>query len=175
MATFTRDAIKSILADTKLTPGEKEDKIFALHGQHISEGYVSKSDAQAATDAALAAVQMPDPKKTQEYLDLQSQFTAYKDKETARRSEDYRGVKDKFFDAVYAAIDRSDGAKPVAEQMEKIREEYAEYFSDDDAQPQGGSLSFGAQSKGGMPQGNGKGSFAAAWGYGASRGNTDEK
>ena len=38
MATFTRDAIKSILNDTKLTPGEKEDKIFALHGQHLAEG-----------------------------------------------------------------------------------------------------------------------------------------
>ena len=175
MATFTRDAIKSILNDTKLTPGEKEDKIFALHGQHLAEGYVTKAEAKTAADAALAAVQPPDPKQTQEYLDLQAQFDAFKSKEDARRSEDFRGVKDKFFDAVYSAIDRSKDAKPVAEQIEQMRTDYAEYFSDDDAPQQGGNPSFGAQSKGNMPQGNANGSFAAAWGYGASRGNTDKK
>ncbi|MBO4468055.1 MAG: hypothetical protein J5766_02010, partial [Clostridia bacterium] len=43
-------------------------------------------------------------------------------------SEEYKGVKGKFFETVYGMIDRKDGAKPVADQMADIRKNYEEYF-----------------------------------------------
>lgn len=172
MAAFTRDAINQILNDSKITPGEKTDRIFALHGQHLADGYISKSDAKAAQDAAVAAVAPPDPRESQEYKDIVRQLEEMRGKDAARKSADFRGVKEKFFDDVYARIDRSEGAAPIADQMATLRADYAEFFNapaEDQQQPQPFVPQFGAQTQGEMPRGDEAKSFAAAWGFGKDR------
>ena len=83
--------------------------------------------------------------------------------QTARTSEDFRGVKGKFFETVYGMVDRGDGAKPVKDQLEGIRKEYEEYFEPVQQQ----KPTFGAPVEGSMPKGETgavKG-FADAWGF----------
>ena len=104
-------------------------------------------------------------KETEAYKALQSQFDAYKARQDARTSEEYRDVKPKFFDAVYDRIDRTDGAKPVNEQLETIRKSYEEYFNPAEAKPAAPVPQFGAPSQGTMPTGDGDGTFAKYWGY----------
>ena len=160
---FTRDRIQTILSNESITIGEKVDQIFAMHGQTITENYVSKKDAETMKSDAVKAVQIPDPKESEVYKRLDAEFTAYKTKQSARTSEDYKGVKPKFFDQVYDAIDRTEGAKPVSEQMEEIRKNYAEYF-DAEEEPKGGNPSFSGGTEGGMPKGGQK-SFGTYWGF----------
>ena len=89
--------------------------------------------------------------------------------QTARGSDEFKGVKPKFFETVYGMVDRGDGAKPVNEQLDGIRKNFEEYFV---AEQQGPKPTFGAPVEGSMPtgqQGAVKG-FAEAWGFG-TRGN----
>ena len=83
-------------------------------------------------------------------------------------SADYAGVKPKFFDAVYDKIDRSEGAKPIAEQMKAMRENFEEYFNpadDKDKDQKPGKPQFGDDTGGGQPSGDKGVSLADAWGY----------
>lgn len=170
---YTRKAIAAILNDEALTPEERTDQLFSLYGRAIDDGYVTKSAAQAAQAAAIEQAkadalkdyQAPDPKETEAYKSLQSQFDAYKARQDARISEDFKDVKAKFFDAVYDHIDHADGAKPVKEQLEIIRQNYEEYFNPVEAKPAPPVPQFGAPSEGTMPTGDGTGNFAKYWGY----------
>lgn len=170
---FTRKAIAAILNDEALTPEERTDQLFSLYGRALDDGYVTKSAAQAATNAAVETAkaeavkdfQLPNIKESAEYKDLQGRFDAYKTKQEARLSPDYAEVKPKFFDAVYDRIDRADGAKPVKEQLDLMRKDFEEYFTitkDPEPKP---TPQFGAQAQGTMPTGSGEGSFAKFWGY----------
>lgn len=169
---YTRKAIAAILNDESLTPEERTDQLFSLYGRAIDDGYTTKSAAEAAKNAAIERAKTdaikdykaPDPKESEVYIKLQKDFDAYKAKQDARLSEDFAGVKPKFFDAVYDRIDRADGAKPVKEQIELIKQTYEEYFEPtEDAKPT--SPQFAAQTKGEMPKGDGNGTFASYWGY----------
>lgn len=170
---FTRKSIAAILNDEALTPEERTDQLFSLYGRAIDDGYITKSAAQAATNAAvedaktkiMSEYQAPDVKQSAEYLDLQSRFDAYKTKQEARLSPDYAEVKPKFFDQVYDRIDRTQGAKPIADQLNALKQDFEEYFTitkDPEPKP---TPQFGAQAQGTMPTGNGEGSFAKFWGY----------
>ena len=124
---------------------------------------------QTALDNAKAewekGVKIPDPKESDDYKTLQNQFNDYKAMQQARTSEDYKGVKGKFFETVYGMVDRKDGAKPVAEQLADIRKGYEEYFEPEQRQQQ--KPTFGAPVEGSMPKGETgavKG-FADAWGF----------
>lgn len=173
MGKYTREAVAAILGNEELTPKQKEDKLFALYGQALSEGYVSVTEAQTATQTAVEAAKKEweknQPKvnvlETPEYKELQGQFDGYKTRQQARNSEDYAGVKPKFFDRVYDLLDHSDGAKPVTEQLADLKKDYEEYFNPADPAPK--MPQFGAKPEGAMPKGEegAVAAFANAWGF----------
>lgn len=170
---FTRKAIAAILNDEALTPEERTDQLFSLYGRAIDDGYVTKSAAQAATEAAIETAKAqavrdfkaPDVKESEEYLSLMNQFDAYKTKQEARLSADFANVKQKFFDAVYDRIDRSEGAKPISEQLTEIQKNYEEYFNPTEAKTAPPAPQFSEKTSGSMPTGDGEGTFAKYWGY----------
>lgn len=162
---FTRSEVGKILANEALSAEEKQERIFALYGRALDDGYVTKAQASADKEAAIENArkefQAPDPKESAEYKALQSDFDAYKTRQSARSSAEYAEVKPKFFDAVY---DRIDHAKPVKEQMEALKKDFAEYFHESkEEQPQ--KPQFGDQTKGTQPSGDKGESFWDAWGY----------
>ena len=170
---FTRKTIAEIMANDALTPEERTDQVFSLYGRALDDGYITKGAAKAAQDSALEAakaewekgVKTPDPTQSDAYRQLKGEFDAYRTMQQARSSDDYKGVKPKFFETVYGMIDRGDGAKPVTEQLAGIRESYEEYFNPE-PQPQP-KPQFGAPVEGNMPTGD-KGAtqaFSDAWGF----------
>ena len=169
---FTRKAISAILNDDGLTPEERTDQLFSLYGRAIDDGYITKSAAQAAQDAAVTQAKAdalkdfkaPDAKESAEYKALQQEFAAYKTMQTARDSEDFSSVKPKFFDTVYGMLDHADGAKPVKDQLAEIQGKYEEYFNVKEAEPTG-KPNFGAETKGSAPTGKTGSSFMDTWGF----------
>ena len=172
---FTRKEIAKIMSDDNLTPEERTDAIFSLYGRAIDDGYVTRGAAQAAQDAAIKTAQEAwekdhkpqeiNVKDTDEYKALQADFDGYKTRQNARNSDDFKGVKPKFFDTVYDRIDHADGAKPVSEQLAELKKEFEEYFNPADPAPI--KPQFGAKPEGTMPKGD-EGAVAAfqnAWGF----------
>jgi hypothetical protein len=173
MALFSRKAIADIIANESISPEDKIEQIFSLHGQHLDAGYITKAAAEAAKQSAIEEAQKnfkaPDVKESAEYKALQDDFAAYKTRQEARSSADFATVKPKFFDAVYDRIDRQAGAKPVKDQLAELAKSYEEYFQPQQPDPPAGGAKpgpqFGAQTQGTVPAGDGKGSFADIWGY----------
>lgn len=169
---FTRKAISAILNDEALTADEKNERIFGLYGQALDDGYISKSAAASAQNTAVEAakaeaikgIQAPNIKESEEYKALEGQFAAYKTRQSARGSDDYKGVKGKFFDAVYDMVDHGEKAKPVAEQLSAIREKYEEYFEEKKDEQQK-PPQFGAPTQGSAPTGKTGPSFMDTWGF----------
>ena len=169
---FTRKAVGAILADENLTPEEKQERIFGLYGQALDDGYTSKSAAQAALNAAieqakadaLKGVEKPNVKETDEYKELVAKMNAQAAMYEARDSELYKNVKPKFFTTVYGKVDRSDGAKPEAEQIAEIQEKFDEYFIAPKEEPQK-TPQFGGETKGSAPTGKTGPSFSDTWGF----------
>ncbi len=170
---FTRKALNDIMANEGLTPEQRTEQVFSLYGRALDDGYIAKRAAQQAQQTALDnakaewenGIKVPDPKESDAYKQLQGQFDAYKQMQTARGSKEYEGVKPKFFETVYGMVDRGDGAKSVEEQLKGIRENYEEYFTS--AEPEK-KPTFGAPVEGSMPKGETgavKG-FTDAWGFG---------
>lgn len=171
---FTRKAIQTILNDEGLTPEERTDQLFSLYGRALDDGYVTKSAAQAAQDAAVAQAKTdalkdfkaPDAKDSAEYKALEKQFNDFKTMQEARSSEDFAGVKPKFFDTVYGMLDHADGAKPVKDQLADIHGKYEEYFTTQkEAEQPAGKPQFGAQTQGSAPTGKTGNSFMDTWGF----------
>ena len=169
---FTRKALNDIMANEGLTPEQRTEQVFSLYGRALDDGYIAKGAAQQAQQTALdnakaeweKGIKVPDPKESEAYKQLQGQFDAYKQMQTARGSKEYEGVKPKFFETVYGMVERGDGAKSVEEQLKGIRENYEEYFTS--AGPEK-KPTFGAPVEGSMPKGETgavKG-FADAWGF----------
>ena len=170
---FTRKALNEIMSNEELTPEQRTEQVFGLYGRALDDGYIAKSAAQQAQQTALEnakadwekGVKVPDPKESDAYKQLQSQFNDYRAMQQARGSKEYEGVKPKFFETVYGMVDRKDGAKSVEEQLKGIREQYEEYF---EPQPQPTPRpTFGAPVEGSMPKGETgavKG-FSDAWGF----------
>ena len=137
---FTRKALNEIMGNEGLTSEQRTEQVFALYGRALDDGYIAKTAAQQAQQTALdnakadweKSIKVPDPKESDVYKALQGEFAAYKAMQTARTSEEYKGIKPKFFETVYGMIDRKDGAKPVTEQLDAIRGQYEEYFTPTD-------------------------------------------
>ena len=170
---FTRKALSEIMGNEGLTPEQRTEQVMGLWGRALDDGYIAKGAAQQAQQTALdnakaeweKGIKVPDPKESDAYKQLQGQFDAYKQMQTARGSKEYEGVKPKFFETVYGMVDRGDGAKSVEEQLKGIRENYEEYFTA--AEPEK-KPTFGAPVEGSMPKGETgavKG-FTDAWGFG---------
>ena len=168
---FTRAALNEIMGNEGLTPEQRTEQVFALYGRALDDGYIAKAAAQQAQETALEnakaewekGVKVPDPKESDAYKQLQGEFDSYKQMQQARTSEDYKGVKGKFFETVYGMVDRKDGAKPVAEQLADIRKWYEEYFEPEKSQQK---PTFGAPVEGSMPRGDegAVNKFTKAWG-----------
>ena len=170
---FTRKALNDIMGNEGLTPEQRTEQVFSLYGRALDDGYIAKTAAQQAQQTALdnakaeweKGVKVPDPKESDAYKQLQGEFDSYKQMQQARTSEDYKGVKGKFFETVYGMVDRKDGAKPVAEQLADIRKGYEEYFEPE--QRQQNKPTFGAPVEGSMPKGDqgAVSAFSQAWGF----------
>ena len=169
---FTRKALNEIMGNEALTPEQRTEQVFSLYGRALDDGYIAKGAATLAQQTALdnakaeweKGIKTPDPRESDAYKELQGQFDAYKQMQQARASEDYKGVKGKFFETVYGMVDRKDGAKPVAEQLADIRKGYEEYFEPEKAQQK---PTFGAPVEGSMPKGEqgAVSTFTKAWGF----------
>ena len=174
---FTRKALNEIMGNEGLTPEQRTEQVFALYGRALDDGYIAKAAAQQAQETALEnaraewekGLTVPDPKESDAYKQLQGEFDSYKAMQQARTSEDYKGVKGKFFETVYGMVDRKDGAKPVAEQLADIRKGYEEYFEPE--QRQQNKPTFGAPVEGSMPKGDqgAVAAFSQAWGFGPKK------
>lgn len=170
---FTRKALNEIMGNEGLTPEQRTEQVFSLYGRALDDGYIAKTAAQQAQQTALdnakaeweKGFKLPDPKESDAYKQLQGEFDSYKQMQQARTSEDYKGVKGKFFETVYGMVDRKDGAKPVTEQLADIRKGYEEYFEPE--QRQQNKPTFGAPVEGSMPKGETGAvkEFADAWGF----------
>lgn len=169
---FTRTKLAEIMSNENLTPEERTNEVFSLYGRAIDDGFVTKSAAKAAQDSALEQAkteweknqQKPNVKESDEYIALQDQFNAYKTMQAARTSEDFREVKPKFFETVYGMVDRTEGAKPIKDQLADIRGNYEEYFAATQPQPK---PQFGSTDKGAMPKGEegATAAFGNLWGF----------
>ena len=170
---FTRKELGKILGNEDLTPEERADQIYSLYGRALDDGYISRTAADAAQNAAIetarkeweANAPKPNVLESDEYKKLLGEFDGYKARQTARNSEEYAGIKPKFFDRVYDLIERGEGAKPVNEQLAELRKDYEEYFTAADPAPS--KPQFGAKPEGAMPKGE-EGAVAAfqnAWGF----------
>ena len=170
---FTRKELGKILGNEDLTPEERADQIYSLYGRALDDGYISRTAADAAQNAAIetarkeweANAPKPNVLESDEYKKLLGEFDGYKARQTARNSEEYAGIKPKFFDRVYDLIERGEGAKPVNEQLAELRKDYEEYFTAADHAPS--KPQFGAKPEGAMPKGE-EGAVAAfqnAWGF----------
>ena len=174
---FTRKALNDIMGNEGLTPEQRTEQVFSLYGRALDDGYIAKGAAAQAQQTALdnakaeweKGVKVPDPKESDAYKQLQGEFDSYKQMQQARTSEDYKGVKGKFFETVYGMVDRKDGAKPVAEQLADIRKGYEEYFEPE--QRQQNKPTFGAPVEGSMPKGDqgAVAAFSQAWGFGPKK------
>jgi hypothetical protein len=163
---FTRKQLSAILAE-ETTPEEKADAIFSLYGRALDDGYVTKAAAlaekEAAVEAAKKDVKLPPITESSEYKALQAEFDGYKAMNNARTSADFSNVKPKFFEAVYNKLDRSEGAKPVKEQLDTIKQTYEEYFLPTEEPPK--APVFGAQTKGEPPKGEEGAAFGKYWNF----------
>ena len=171
---FTRKAVGEIMSNADLDENQRTEQIMGLWGRALDDGYLAKSAAAQAQAQALETAKAewekghtaPDPKESAEYKELSKQFGDYKTMQDARSSDAYKSVKGKFFETVYKMVDRAEGAKPVADQLDAIRKNYEEYFVPENP----GNTpkpSFGAPTAGSMPtgeQGAAK-QFADAWGF----------
>lgn len=170
---YTRKAVAEIVNNADLTPEERIDQLFSLYGRAVDDGYITKAAAQAAQTAAIdtakqeweKSIPKPNVLESEEYKKLQGDFEGYKAKQTARNSAEFKEVKPKFFDRVYDLVDRSDGAKPVTEQLAELKKDYEEYFNTADPTPS--KPMFGAKPEGSMPKGDegAVSAFQNAWGF----------
>ena len=142
---FTRKALNDIMNNEGLTPEQRTEQVFGLYGRALDDGYIAKGAAAQAQETALAnakaewekSITRPDPKESEEYKALQGQFSDYKTMQQARGTEDYKRVKDKFFETVYGMIDHGENAKPVSEQMAQIESQWGEFFNPEQDQGKG--------------------------------------
>jgi hypothetical protein len=112
---------------------EQIDYIMTESNRSLAANYVLKSDVQAQVDAAKNAAKPEpvDPKTTPEYIELAKK----NDMLQTIYGEDFAQVKPKFRETVFGMLDRSEKAKPIAEQMVGIKEKFEEYYFPDAEQP----------------------------------------
>lgn len=138
---FTRPELAKIMNDESLDVDERINRIMSLRGRDLDDGYISKSAAKAAQDSAIEQakgeweknIPKPNIMESDEYKALQGEYAGYKAMQEARASDDFKGVKGKFFEQVYGMIDRKQDAKPVSEQIAGIKADWPEYFAEESA------------------------------------------
>lgn len=166
---FTRSALKGII--TGEGAEEAINSVMALYGRAIEDGYISKPQAEEDRKNAIATaleearknVPAPDIKGSDEYKALMGEFEAYKTMQNARTAAEYSTVKPKFFETVYGMVDRKEGAKPLAEQLNSIKTQFEEYFTEQSEEQKKPTFSDGTN--GTPPKGESEPSLFDSWGY----------
>ena len=143
---------------------EQVEKVMTLHGTSMQD-FIPKSELQEKIDAAIADEKSKTPavdvKESEEYKALAGEYESFKRKTESTSKLLKGGVKEKFVDNVFSMLDPE---KPAEEQLERIRGEYEEYFSQQpEPQPK---PQFGTEVKGTMPQGSKATTFGDVWGFG---------
>lgn len=165
MALFKRNDLKA--------KGLTDDQVeFILNegNRALASDYVLRSQVQEQIDQALQSAPKPaEPTESEAYRQLMEQhrrLSQERDMLRAIGGEDFAAVKPKFREQVFGMLDRAEGAKPVAEQLQSVREKYEEYFTEENSAPPV-KPSFGAGTSGSMPTGQTGASqeFLSAWGY----------
>lgn len=144
--------------------GNAQDWLMAELNRRLSVNYISKDEAKEQADAAVQAAlekapQAVDPTMTDAYKAVAEE----RDMLRALNGSDFVSVKPKFREAVYKQLDKSQGAKPIAEQLNGIRETFEEYFEQTIQPDQEKTPRFGAEVSGSMPEGGGKKTFESLW------------
>ena len=155
---FTRKALAGL--------GLNEDmieKVMTLHGTSMAD-FIPKSELKSKIDEALIEAQKNAPalnvKDSDDYKALETEFGNYKKKIETSAELKKGGVKDKFIDNVYSLLSDE---KPASEQLDAIREQYEEYFTNEPT-TQNAAPQFGASTKGQMPTGKTRMTFEDVWG-----------
>lgn len=158
MAIFQREVLRS--------KGYTEEQINDLMSM-VSAGlkdYLPLNELQGKIDEAIAKLPPPtqpapiDPTTTEPY----QQLVRERDMLRAIGSEDFATVKPKFREMVFGLLDRSENARPVADQLKSIGAKYEEYFLPAAPRPV-----FGSADQGSMPRGDegAVSAFERAWGF----------
>lgn len=128
---FTRPALDKIMNNADLTPEQRTEQVFALYGRALDDGFISKSAAeeakQAAIDATKAGFKAPDPidpKTTPEYLELEKEIKKLRTIGGAEFSD----VLPQYRDFAYGKLDFGEKAKPVSDQLNEMRGSFGEIF-----------------------------------------------
>lgn len=130
----------------------------------LADSYTLKTAVQEQIDAAVQAAlekapQAVDPTMTDAYKAVAEE----RDMLRALNGSDFVSVKPKFREAVYKQLDKSQDAKPIAEQLNEIRGTFEEYFEQTIQPDQEKTPRFGAEVSGSMPEGGGKKTFESLW------------
>ena len=166
---FTRGALDKIMANADLTPEQRTEQVFSLYGRALDDGYVSKSAAeeakQAAIEATKAGFKAPDPidpKATPEYQELMRE----NEKLRTIGGAEFSDVLPQYRDFAFGKLDRGEKAKPISEQLTEMRQNFGEIFTPKQPEPQQ-KPTFGAPTEGSMPKGETGAAqgFADAWGF----------
>ena len=163
-------------------PEDQAEEVLAAHEAAVSaavEEMVPKEEVQRKLDEAVAGmVSSEEARKLADEAvaaalagvdgEAVARLEAERDMLRAICGEAFEDVKPKFREQVYALLDRGPRARPVAEQLEAIREKYEEYFIAGEAarMPR-----FGGPTRGSMPRGHvgAAEQFSMAWGFGSRR------
>lgn len=169
---FTRGALDKIMTNADLTPEQRTEQVFSLYGRALDDGYMTKSAAeeakQAAIEATKAGFKAPDPidpKTTPEYLELQRE----NEKLRTIGGADFSDVLPQYREFAFGKLDRSEKAKPISEQLTAMRESYGEIFTPKQQEQQ--KPQFGAPTQGSMPKGEtgAVAGFSNAWNFGPKK------
>ena len=144
-------------------PEAQAEAVLEAHAAALEAalaGTVPKEEVQRRIDAALEEAGADG--------EALQRLQAERDMLRTIGGEAFEGVKPKFREQVYALLDRGRRARPVAEQLEAIRERYEEYFVS--AEPSERLPRFGGPTRGSMPRGalGAADQFSRAWGFGAA-------
>lgn len=160
-------------------PEDEAQAVLEAHEAAIQaavEGMVSEEEARKRVDEAMAGLLTEEEaqRRVEEAVaavgdEAYRQVAAERDMLRAIGGEDFEGVKPKFREQVYALLDLGPAARPVAEQLEAIREKYEEYFIDCGDRTR--LPRFGGPTRGSMPRGaiGAAEQFSLAWGFGQRR------
>lgn len=155
MALFKRADLKA-----KGLTDEQIEWIMTEAGRSLAANYVTKSDSEAAVEAAKAATPDIDPTQSDEYLKLAAKAA----KLEAFQGKDFSEVKTPYRDMVWGQLDHSEGHKPYAEQLATVKETMPDLFSTEEKE-EAQKPQFGTQTGGSMPKGDKTPSFGDLWGY----------
>ena len=122
---FTRAAVEGIMADEGLSPRQRAERLMALHGRALEDGFVPRDEVERERERWQQA---QDPTQSDAYRALAGEYEAYRAMQGARGSAEYAAVKPKFFETVYGMVERGEGTRSVGEQLADIRERFEEFF-----------------------------------------------